>query len=314
MTNPEQAAAQLSRCRVLDGGLATELERRGVSIGGQLWSGQALLEAREAVVAVHRSYLEAGADILLTAGYQVSAMGFVAQGMADGEASAAAADALRQSVALARQAAEEAGRPEILVAASLGPFGAALANGAEFHGQYGFSSAEQEHRALVRFHAERIAALAETSADLLAFETLPSLAEARAIVEALRDFPGVAAWVSFTCRDAEHTAHGERLRDCAAALDTTGQVIAIGVNCTAPALVEPLLRELRLGTAKSLVAYPNSGEAWDAEHRCWTGSADVAGYGKLAARWFRAGASIVGGCCRTTPGHVRAVRDAATDL
>ena len=317
MTNPEQVAERLRQCRVLDGGLATELERYGLSLGGQLWSGQAILDQPEAVLGVHRSYLEAGADILLTASYQVSAMGFESQGKSHAEAGIAASSALRQSVALARQAAEHAGRPDTLIAVSLGPYGAALANGSEFHGCYGFASPQDEHRALVRFHAERIAALAGTHADLLAFETVPSLAEARAIVEALATFPNLAAWLSFTCRDAVHTAHGERLHDCAVALHAAEQVIAMGVNCTAPALIEPLLRELRLGTAKLLLAYPNSGEGWDAEHRCWTnapGSSDLADFGDLAARWFRAGASIVGGCCRTTPEHVRAVRAAAAGL
>jgi homocysteine S-methyltransferase len=317
MTNPEQVAQRLRHCRVLDGGLATELERHGLALGGQLWSGQAILDQPESVLAVHRSYLEAGADILLTASYQVSAMGFEAQGVSPAKAGVAASNALRQSVELARQAAEQAGRQHTVIAASLGPYGAALANGSEFHGCYGFASPQEEHRTLARFHAQRIAALAGTNADLLAFETVPALAEARAIVEALSSFPDLAAWLSFTCSDAVHTAHGERLRDCADTLDAADQVIAIGINCTAPALIEPLLRELRLGTAKPLLAYPNSGEGWDAVHRCWLNapaSADAAAFCGLAARWFRAGASIVGGCCRTTPEHVCAIRTAAAGL
>ena len=305
----------LRNCRVLDGGLATELERRGVSLAGPLWSARALAEAPEAVVAVHSSYIEAGAEVLLTSSYQVSSLGFAAGGLAPEQARQAAAEALRQSVALAVHARAEARRPglagALLVAASLGPYGAALANGAEFHGQYGFAGDAEQHAALVRFHAERIAVLADTDADLLAFETLPSLAEARAIVEALRPWPHLGAWLSFTCRDREHTAHGERLRECAACLDTVPQALAVGVNCTAPALIAPLLGELRAGTGKPLLAYPNSGEAWDAEHRCWTGAADVEGYAGLAREWFRAGAQMVGGCCRTGPAHVRAVRRVA---
>ncbi len=296
---------------VLDGGLATELERRGMRLTGPLWSARAVDEAPETVLAVHRSYIEAGADVLLTASYQASSLGFAAAGLPAAQAERAAENALRRSVALAVQARAEGPRPELLVAASLGPYGAALANGAEFHGQYGFASEAEQHAALVRFHAERIAVLAETEADLLAFETLPSLGEARAIVEALRGWPRVGAWLSFTCRDAERTAHGERLRDCAVLLDAEPQVLAVGVNCTAPALITPLLGELRAGTAKPLLAYPNSGEGWDAAHRCWTGSADVESYGQLAAEWFQAGAQAVGGCCRTGPAHVRAVRLAA---
>ena len=304
----------LHHARVLDGGLATELERRGVGIAGPLWSARALAEAPEAVLAVHRGYVAAGAAILLTASYQVSALGFAEAGLPPQAAAAAAREALERSVQLALQARAEAGRPDVLVAASLGPYGAALHNGAEFHGEYRFVTAAEQHAALVRFHAERIAVLAETDADLLAFETLPSLAEALAIAEALRSFPTIGAWCSFTCRDGQQTAHGEAVRDCAAALDATPQVAAIGINCTAPSLITPLLGGLRAGTGKPLLAYPNSGESWDAAHGCWTGSADVQGFGALADEWFRAGAQLVGGCCRTGPAHVQAVARAAAAI
>ncbi len=299
---------------MLDGGFATELERQGTGIDGPLWSARALLEAPEAVLAVHRSYLEAGADVLLTGSYQVSSMGFLAQGLAPAPARQAAADALRTSVELATEARARAGRPDVLVAASLGPYGAALANGAEFHGAYGFPSEREQHATLVQFHAERIQVLEETEADLLAFETLPSLAEARAVVDALakvesRRRPG--AWLAFTCRDEQHTAHGEELRACAALLDQVPEVLAIGVNCTAPALIAPLLRELRTATAKPLLAYPNSGEGWDSNRHCWTGTGELADYEAGARSWFAAGAQLVGGCCRTTPANILAVRRAA---
>jgi homocysteine S-methyltransferase len=308
------SAIDLHRFRVLDGGLATELERRGVDISGPLWSARALDEAPEAILAVHRSYLDAGAEVLLTASYQVSARGFRDAGMTDAEALRAEARALRAAVELAVRARAESGCAGVLVAASLGPYGAALANGAEFHGNYGFATEAEEFAALVRFHAQRIAVLAQTKADLLALETVPSLAEARAIVAALAGWPAIGAWVSFTCRDGEHTAHGERLRECAAALDREPQVLAVGVNCTAPGLIAPLLRELHAGTGKPLVVYPNSGEGWDAVDRCWTGAADVAGYGELAESWFAGGAQLVGGCCRTGPEHVRAIAGVADSL
>jgi homocysteine S-methyltransferase len=302
---------ELQHARVLDGGLATELERRGVNIGGPLWSARALSEAPEAILAVHRSYLDAGAQVLLTASYQVSARGFHTMGMVEAEAVEEEATALRAAVNLALAARAGAGLSQVLIAGSLGPYGAALANGAEFHGNYGFADERAQHRALVGFHERRIAVLAETDADLLAFETLPSIAEAQAIVEALAAWPNVGAWLSFTCRDGERTAHGELLRECAALLDGVPQVLAIGVNCTAPGLILPLIGELRAGTQKPLVVYPNSGEGWDAESRCWTGTADVEGYAAMAASWFAAGAQLVGGCCRTGPEHVRAVAQAA---
>jgi homocysteine S-methyltransferase len=304
----------LRRFHVLDGAVATELERCGVALDGPLWSARALAEAPEAILAVHRSYLEAGAQVLLTASYQVSALGFRAAGMTDAQAIAAEATALRMAVELAVKARTASGQAGVLVAASLGPYGAALANGAEFHGNYDFRDEAEQHSALVRFHAQRIAVLAETEADLLAFETLPSLAEGRAVVEALAGWPQASAWLSFTCRDGAHNAHGEPLQACAALLDSAPQVIAVGVNCTAPALILPLLDELRAATRKALVVYPNSGEGWDAQHRCWTGTADITEYAALAQRWFAAGAQMVGGCCRTGPQHVRAVADAARRL
>ncbi len=302
--------------RVLDGAFATELEARGVSTAGPLWSARALFEAPEVVLAVHWSYLEAGAEILLTGTYQASMMGFTALGFGPVAAREQADGALRRGVELALTARREfggvslSGKP-VLVAASLGPYGAALANGAEFTGSYELGSEAEEFSALVAFHAERIDALAGTEADLLAFETVPKLLEARAIATALSRWPEVGAWVSFTCRDGALTAHGEPVRECAALLDGVPQIVAVGVNCVAPALVLPLLAELRAGTGKPLVVYPNSGEGWDAEARCWTGSSDAAGFGELARAWFAAGASVVGGCCRTGPGHVRWVASLA---
>jgi len=352
----------LSQYRVLDGGLATELERRGISLDGILWSARALRDAPEAILAVHRDYLAAGADCLLTASYQASTLGF-AEAFARQEnvagfeldtddefetrsrtplesapeaavdfsqqarifamARAATRSALATSVRLAAQARAEyyaaGGTRPILIAVSLGPYGAALHNGAEFHGNYNASFSE-----LVDFHRERIAMLApegvlesgespsgQMGAILLAFETVPSLEEARAIVAALAEFPKVQAWVSFSCRDTEHVAHGERLSACVALLDRVPQVVAVGINCTPPALITPLLAELQAGTAKPSIVYPNSGEGWDAVRRCWTGTSSVDGYGALAEQWFAAGVQMAGGCCRTGPAHIRAVAEAA---
>ncbi len=308
----------LRKRRCLDGAFATELERHGVSVAGPLWSARALHEAPEAVLAVHGAYLHAGAEVLLTGSYQVSSLGYRATGLPAAEAVQAAADALRRSVSLAAEARALAGTPDVLIAASLGPYGAALANGAEFHGEYGFGSDADEQGALVAFHAERIAVLAETDADLLALETLPSLGEARAIVEALRAWPRLGAWLSFTCRDGAHTAHGEPVRACAALAEGSPQIIAVGVNCTAPVWIAPLIGELRTATTKPIAVYPNSGEGWDAERHCWiegtAGEAEAAGYQALAAGWFREGAQLVGGCCRTGPAHTRAVRAAMKQL
>jgi homocysteine S-methyltransferase len=295
----------LTGLHVLDGGLATELERRGFNLEGPLWSAQVLENSPEAVVAVHRDYLEAGADCLLTASYQVSAEGFEEIGHNPQDAAKAAARALRASVALAERARREyqASTPrKIWIAASLGPYGAMLHNGAEYHGKYHCSFAE-----LVRFHGRRIAVLAGTHADFLAFESIPSRQEAEAILSALEPYPDLAAYLSFTCKDGIHISHGERLQECAELLDQQPQVIGIGVNCTSPELIGDLIAQLAQATSKPILVYPNSGEQWDPEHRCWSGEGQTKEFGELALRWRSAGARWIGGCCRTGPQHVRAV-------
>jgi homocysteine S-methyltransferase len=296
---PYHRDAILRGVHVLDGGMASELEYLGAKIDGPLWSAHVLEDQPEKIVAVHRAYLEAGADCLLTASYQVSRMGYAEFGLATERADRA----LLRAVELARTAAAESPGRRVVVASSLGPYGAMLHNGAEYHGNYECSFAD-----LVDFHRGRIEVLAaaqpECAPDLLAFETLPSLEEAHAIAEAIAPWPQLAAWFSFTCRDAEHVAHGERLHNCAAFAASLPQTVAVGINCTAPEWITALVGEIRAATDKPIVVYPNSGEGWDAEARCWTGSSDPEGYGALAAQWNRAGALLVGGCCRTRPAHI----------
>jgi homocysteine S-methyltransferase len=300
----------LTGLRVLDGGLATELERAGCDLASPLWSGEVLRTQPEQVLAGHHSYLEAGADCLLTASYQVSAMGFREIGLTANDARRA----IQHSIALAAQSCREYAQAEIAaghkprpiwIAGSLGAYGAALHNGAEFHGRYDIG-----HAALVAFHAERIDAMRDTAADFLAFETLPSLVEAEAILEALAGFPDIAAYISFTCRDDAHTGHGEPIEACARLLDPTPQIIAIGINCTAPRHILPIIRKIRAVSSKRIAVYPNSGETWVAETRGWTGTSDPRAFGDMARQWRRAGADWIGGCCRTGPEHIRAIAQA----
>jgi homocysteine S-methyltransferase len=295
----------LNGLHVLDGAMATELERKGFDLDSPLWSAHVLESSPQAISAVHRDYLEAGADCLLTASYQVSAEGFEKIGRNPQDAARDAANALRTSVAIAEQVRKEyqASSPrKIWIAASLGSYGAMLHNGAEYHGNYHCSFDE-----LVGFHSRRIAVLADTNADLLAFESLPSLEEASAILVALRSHPDLPVYLSFTCRDGTHVSHGETLRACAELLDKQPQVVGVGVNCTAPQLIDSLVGELAPVTGKPIIVYPNSGEQWDAVHRCWLGDGQIQQFGDLARRWRSAGAQWIGGCCRTRPEHVRAI-------
>jgi homocysteine S-methyltransferase len=293
----------LANIRILDGGMATELEKLGCDLSGPLWSAHVLREQPEKIEAVHDSYLDAGADCILTASYQVSAKAYAEMGLTREDAAAS----LRESVRLAEKSrARHPGR-RILIAASLGPYGAALHNGAEYDGNYDISFDQ-----LVNFHARRLSVLAETNADLIAFETVPSLEEAQAIIAAIKQYSQISAWVSFTCRDAAHTAHGEPIAGCGSCLDSVPQVVAIGINCTAPAFVTPLIQALKASTAKPIVVFPNSGEGWDAETCSWTGKADPAAFSVSAQEWRCAGAQIIGGCCRTGPEHVRAITESLT--
>jgi homocysteine S-methyltransferase len=288
--------------RVIDGGLATELEYQGARIDGPLWSAHVLEDEPEKLVAVHRAYIAAGAECLATCSYQVSRMGYAEVGLPPERADAA----LLRSVELARTAIAEFPGRRVLVAGSLGPYGAALHNGGEYHGNYDCSYAD-----LVKFHRERIAVFAGATGpqrpDLLAFETFPSLEEARAVGEALSPWPGLRAWFSFSCRDEQRVSHGESVADCAGLVAGFPQTVAIGVNCVPPQWIPSLICELRKGSEKPVLVYPNSGEGWDAERRCWTGTSDPAEFGAQAAEWFRAGAQMVGGCCRTRPAHIAEV-------
>jgi len=301
----------LDGVHVIDGGLASELEYLGAKIDGPLWSAHVLEDDPKKVKAVHRAYIASGAQCIATCSYQVSRMGYSEIGLAPERADRA----LLRSVELARSVVAEfvetgASGRRVLVAGSLGPYGAALHNGGEYHGNYDCSYAN-----LVSFHRERIEIFASATGaqrpDLLAFETFPSLEEARAVGEALADWPELHAWFSFSCRDEQHVSHGEAVADCARLVASFSQTVAIGVNCVPPKWVPSLIRELREGPDLPILVYPNSGEGWDAANRCWTGVTDPGEFGSKAGEWFKAGAQIVGGCCRTRPAHIAEVARAA---
>ncbi len=304
MTRPDPIAALLDErgVVVLDGAMATELERRGADLDDPLWSARILLEAPALVRAVHGDYFEAGADVAITASYQATFEGLARRGLP----APRAREVLELSVRLAREARDASASPHALVAASVGPYGAYLADGSEYRGDYGLGEAE-----LARFHAPRLDALLAAGPDLVAFETIPALVEARAQAALLAERPGTWATFTFTARDARRTSAGDPLAECARFLDRVPGVAAIGVNCVAPELVPALVGELRKGTGRPIAVYPNSGETWSAATRGWTGER-AGDFGDLARTWFDAGARLAGGCCRTTPGDVRRIALALT--
>ncbi len=309
LANPIQQFLDSQGILILDGGLASELESAGFDLDDPLWSAKVLLETPDAIGDVHRSYLDAGADCIISASYQATIMGFRARGLG----LAASEDAIRKSVQLAVDARDEfwadesnrGDRLRPLVAASVGPYGAFLADGSEFTGVYGL-----DEQSLLDFHRRRWQILASTGADLLACETIPSLREARALARLLTETPGRWAWFSFSCRDGEHISDGTPIVDCVRALAAVPRVAAIGVNCTAPIFIPGLVEKIRGVTDAPVVAYPNSGEGWDAEHKCWTGTADASHFAAAGALWRDAGARLIGGCCRTGPEDIRQLREA----
>jgi homocysteine S-methyltransferase len=286
---------------ITDGALATELEARGANLNHSLWSAKLLTENPGLIKQVHYDYLLAGAKIITSASYQASFEGFANHGYT----AAQAADLMRLSVTLAMDARNEAlqtgavtGYP--LVAASVGPYGASLADGSEYRGDYGLSI-----EALKEFHRPRIEVLANSGADLLACETIPCLEEGAALVEVMKEFPHMPYWLSFSCKDEEHVCSGQPFAECAVLANSSDNMVAIGINCTPPQFVASLVRIAHGVTVKPIVVYPNKGETWDAVHKCWLPGEGHTDFAEEAKRWQQAGATIIGGCCRTSPGDIR---------
>jgi homocysteine S-methyltransferase len=281
---------------VLDGGLATELEAQGHDLADGLWSARLLRDDPAAVLAAHCAFFRAGADLATTASYQASFSGLAERGVGRAEAERL----LRRSVELAEVArAEFAGDGRRRwIAASVGPYGAALADGSEYRGRYGRSVPE-----LTAWHRPRIEVLADAGPDVLALETVPDEDEARALVAALAGSP-VPAWLSYSV-DGRFTRASQPLAEAFAVVADSPEIAAVGVNCCAPSDVGPAIAIAREATGKPVLVYPNSGERWDAGGRRWAGRSRFTAAD--APAWVAAGAAGVGGCCRVGPADIAAL-------
>jgi homocysteine S-methyltransferase len=294
----EDPFAALPEVVVLDGGLATELEARGADLSDDLWSARLLLDDPQLIVDVHRAYVDAGADVVIGASYQASYEGLERRGLDRAGATAL----LDRSVELARDGAQ--GRA--LVAASVGPYGAVLANGAEYTGDYGLGDPDDARTFLRDFHGPRAEALAAAAPDVLAIETIPSIVEAEAICHVLDALTDTPAWISFSCRDETHLNDGTPFADAVDLVAGHGSVVAVGVNCTSPGAVPELVR-VAAGRTDTVVVYPNRGGTWDPRGKRWIGDDLPHGLGPLALELRRAGARLIGGCCGTGPADIEAV-------
>ncbi len=303
-------ALHADRTLILDGALATELERRGADLDHPLWSARVLLESPGMIGRVHMDYLEAGADVITTASYQAGHESMRRCGYTDKDAD----ETIKLSVELARQARQQYLKENdryIYIAGSIGPYGAMLHDGSEYTGDYGLS-----RQALGGFHEHRLNILSQTAVDILAIETIPSVLELEALTELLSHTRGPDAWISMSCKDAAHACDGTPIEECAHIVDRCDRVIAFGVNCTAPEFIPSLIQEVRSRTDKPAIVYPNSGERYDAETKTWGAKASNEDMVTAAASWVEAGASLVGGCCRVGPSVIRRMRRAvvAADL
>ncbi|EXB93352.1 Homocysteine S-methyltransferase 2 [Morus notabilis] len=306
---------------VIDGGLATELERHGADLNDPLWSAKCLLTSPHLIRAVHLDYLEAGADIIITASYQATIQGFEARGFSREESEAL----LKKSVEVALEARDiyyerclkssSSGigddkilkhRP-ILVAASVGSYGAYLADGSEYSGIYGDAITI---KVLKDFHRRRVQVLAESGPDLIAFETVPNKLEAQAYAELLEEENiSIPAWFSFNSKDGINVVSGDSILECASIAESCKKVVAVGINCTPPRFIHGLISSVSKATTKPILIYPNSGESYDPHKKEWVKNTGISDddFVSYVNKWVEVGASLVGGCCRTTPETIRAI-------
>ncbi|MFD7768273.1 homocysteine S-methyltransferase [Streptomyces sp. NPDC059787] len=297
-THPALAEALADGTVVLDGGMSNQLAAAGHDLSDELWSARLLAEDPEAVTAAHLAYFEAGADVAITASYQATFEGFARRGIEREEAGRLLALGVECARTAARRA--RASRP-LWVAASVGPYGAMLADGSEYRGRYGLSVAELE-----RFHRPRMEVLAGAAPDILALETVPDTDEARALLRALRGL-GVPAWLSYSA-SGDRTRAGQPLEEAFALAARADEVIAVGVNCCTPEDADRAVTLATRATGKPVVVYPNSGETWDAGARAWTGRSTFSA-GRVKG-WRDSGARLIGGCCRVGPETIASVASA----
>ena len=289
---------------ILDGGMSNVLEDQGCDLNHKLWSAKIIESNPQAIVNCHLTYLEAGANCITTAGYQATVKGYLELGYG----LITAKELVLRSVQLAEKAKSEfltknKIKDNIYIAASMGPYGAYLADGSEYNGAYAISEKELES-----FHVEQIKLLHASNADFLAFETIPSLIEIKVLSRLLIDTVK-PAWVSFSCKDELYLNDGEKISEAAKILANHPSVFAIGVNCTAPKYITSIIQNLKNSAPdKRVVVYPNSGEVYLTESKSWQGISDPNLYQRMAEEWFESGADILGGCCRIGPDHIRKIK------
>jgi homocysteine S-methyltransferase len=309
---------------LLDGALGTCIEHKGDVLDPYLWSADHLLRNPSLIQQIHEEYLRAGANVVTTSSYQISYEGFSHK--YPSFTTKKVDELLNLSTQLARNAVSNVvSSSSVLpqnrfVAASIGCYGAHLANGSEFFGGYNHLSIEQ----LKLWHLPKLEVLCSTLPDILAFETIPILSEVKAIVSLINEgessISSLPCWVSISCKSSTQLNGGESIEDVCRAIedpsDTNGSTydkIATGVNCTAPDHINDIILTLTENCHKNrpIVVYPNRGDFWNAETNSyddpvrWTPEE----FANASLQWYKSGASMLGGCCKTDPSFISAVRD-----
>ena len=299
--NPIKTLLEQKKHIVIDGALASELQRRGCDLNDSLWSAKVLIEQPELIQQVHYDYFVAGADCAITASYQATPMGFAPKGIELEES----IKLIKTSVKLAQQAKMQylndiKEDKALLIAGSVGPYGAYLANGSEYTGDYQLSESE-----FIAFHKDRVAALIDAGVDILACETMPSFLEIKALAKLIQQFPMVNCWFSLTLKDQKHISDGTPLTEVIEYLNSIEQIVSVGINCIALEKVTPALKVLSKLTSKPLIVYPNSGEQYDPTTKQWHKNHDHnCTFANQLDVWINLGAKLIGGCCQTTPDDI----------
>jgi homocysteine S-methyltransferase len=276
---------------LLDGGLSTALEQLGNTLNTSLWSGELLRSHGDQIRSAHQLFVDAGAHILITSSYQITFDGCVKRGWSEEEV----VRALQDSTQLARF-------DGVKVAASVGPYGAYLADGSEYRGNYGLSRDQ-----LKDFHRRRLEILISTNPDYLAIETIPELTEARAILELVQEINLLQkVWISFSCRNESEISSGESFASAVELANKFSFVEAVGINCAAPLLITPLLSSAN--SSIPFIVYPNSGRVWDAELKVWNGPTSGSFEKSDLDQWKKLGATIIGGCCGVSPDDISEIK------
>ncbi|XP_073470562.1 uncharacterized protein [Aquarana catesbeiana] len=299
--------------RILSGGLSTELQAAGFTIKGDpLWSARFLHTNPQAIKDVHTSFLRSGSEVLTTATYQASIKGFVQHLGVNVDESA---ELFNVAVSLAKEAAEEfntqsSEKRNILIAGSIGPYGAFLHDGSEYTGSYVKDMSIEE---LKNWHRVQMQCLASAGVDLFAIETIPSQKEAEALVQVLREFPNSKAWLSYSCQNTSSTSYGDKFEEAVKVSAATPQLVAIGVNCCSPDFISPLLSLANKNCSLQIdwIVYPNRGGTWDHDLG-WQSATNENPLSAHALEWCQLGAKWIGGCCWTTPSEIESLRETLT--